>query len=425
VALLVLTYAFAIIDRVAIGLLVEPIKADLKISDTEMGLLQGLAFALFYSLFGFPLGFLVDRWRRVRVLALSLTTWSLATVGCGLASSFSALFVSRTLVGAGEAGVTPASSSLIADLFPPSQRAKAFGVFMLGGSIGTAAAYVAGALAIDAADDLKAALPLLGGLRDWQIVFLMIGAPGLALAALMSLTLDEPQRRDLAGPVPRRSLRPVWDFLKTNSRAVGTVMASGVLNNMVVNAQILWLPTLFIRVHEWEASATGTTLGLLGFPCGVVSALSAGWLMTKLYERGRIDAPIFPIIVQSAAWLSFGTLTALAPSPGLALVAYAASSLASIWATTAVLTGLSQITPNELRGQVIAVYMVTTGLVSLTLGGVSVGLLTDNLFVGPQGVSPALACVYAVGGGASLLILAWGRRAFARSATAAKAWSIE
>jgi len=148
VGILVLAYALAVVDRIAIGLLVEPIKADLHISDTQMGLLQGLAFAVFYSLFGLPLGVLVDRWKRVDVLAMGIFVWSAATAACGFARSYAMLFVGRIGVGAGEATVTPAASSLIADLFHPNERSRAYGVFMVGGAIGTALSYVVGSGAI-------------------------------------------------------------------------------------------------------------------------------------------------------------------------------------------------------------------------------------------------------------------------------------
>ena len=136
VFLLVLAYAIGVVDRIVIGLLTQPIKADLGLSDTELGVIQGFAFSLFYAMFALPVGLLVDRWKRVPVLWVGVLIWSLATVFCGLAGSFAMLFLARVFVGAGEATTTPASSSVIADYFPPAQRAKAYGVFAMGGSLG-------------------------------------------------------------------------------------------------------------------------------------------------------------------------------------------------------------------------------------------------------------------------------------------------
>ncbi len=425
VGVLLVTYAFAIVDRISIGLLVDPIKADLGISDTQVGLIQGLAFAIFYSAFGLPMGILVDRWKRVRLLSLSLAVWSSATIACGLATSFGGLFASRVFVGAGEASVTPASSSIIADLFRPEQRAKAFGVFMVGGSLGTAGAYLVGAFAIQATGSIRAFSPILSALRDWQIVFLLIGMPGVLLALLVYLTVREPLRREKTQAVTKLSLGPVWRLIKASPLAYGSIMGATVLNVLVVNAQVGWAPTLFIRVHHWTAAQTGTTLGLVGLPCGTFSALSAGWFMAWLYRRGRIDAPMFAVLGQSIAWATAGVMIALAPTPQLALVAYGVANLFSIWASTGVITGLSQITPNEMRGQVIAIYMVINGLLSLTVGAVSVGLLTDHVFTAPTGVSPAMAVVYFGCGAGAIILLLIGRKSFEAAAVRAKAWATD
>lgn len=179
VFLLVLAYAFGVVDRIVIGLLTQPIKADLGLSDTELGLIQGFAFSLFYALFALPVGLLVDRWRRVPVLWGGVLIWSIATVTCGLAGTFLTLFLARVFVGAGESTTTPASSSIIADYFPPAQRAKAYGVFAMGGSVGIGIAYLLGSVAIQLAAGARGILPgLLGGFREWQIVFFIVGAPG-------------------------------------------------------------------------------------------------------------------------------------------------------------------------------------------------------------------------------------------------------
>ena len=171
-----LGYALGVVDRIVIGLLVKPIKADLHLSDTEIGIIQGLAFAVFYSLFTLPLGFLIDRVRRVPVIWAGLAVWSLATVAGGFSKSFWGLFGSRVVMGAGEATTTPGSASLIADLFPPQQRPRAYGVFAMGGSVGIGIAYMLGGVAIGLASSVKALAPtLLGGFADWQVVLFVVG----------------------------------------------------------------------------------------------------------------------------------------------------------------------------------------------------------------------------------------------------------
>lgn len=427
VALLVVAYAFAIVDRIAIGLLVEPMKADLGINDTQMGLLQGFAFAAFYTLFGLPMGLLVDRWRRVRLLAIGIAVWSAATVACGLARSYGTLFLARFGVGAGESTVLPASSSIIADLFRPELRSKAYGVFMVGGSIGTAMAYLLGSVAITLSQDLRAAMPgLLGGFRDWQIVFMMIGFPGLLVSLVILLTVREPVRRDRVAkssePLPSRA---VWKHVKANARAYATLMIGTVMNVMVVNAQLAWFPSLFTRVHGWTAAEIGTTLGLIGFPCGTFSALSAGVVMSRLAKRGRVDGPILVVLLQSIVWGIFGTIKSLTPSTDLALACHVMTSLFAIWSVTAALTGLNQITPNEMRGQVVALYTLLTGLVGVTVGPLIVGLLSDNVFVGDKGLQPSLALMYLCGGLLGAVVLLAGRRAYGQAVVRAGAWATQ
>ena len=423
VGILVLCYALAIVDRIAIGLLVEPIKADLKISDTQMGLLQGLAFAIFYSLFGLPVGVLVDRWKRVKLLAMGVFFWSAATMACGFARSYGMLFLGRIGVGAGEATVTPASSSLIADLFPPAERSRAYGVFMVGGAIGTALSYVVGSGAIVMATALRDWVPgLFGGYRDWQLAFMIMGLPGIVLALLVVLTVREPVRRDVTDAGQGFSLIPIWHQVTANWAAYLAIMGGTVLNVMVVNAQIAWLPSMFIRAHGWTSVQVGTTLGMLGFPAGTFSALSAGVVLWWLAKRGRTDGPILVVMLQALVWAIFGTIKSLTPDTTIALSAHVVTSLFAIWSVTAALVGLNQITPNQLRGQITAIYALFTGLIGVTVGPLTVGLLSDHVFTGPKGLQPSLATMYAVGGSLGVVLLLLARKSFSDAVIRARSW---
>ncbi len=413
VFLLVLAYAFGVVDRIVIGLLTQPIKADLQLSDTELGVIQGFAFSLFYALFALPVGLLVDRWRRVPVLWGGVLLWSLATVACGFAGTFAMLFLARIFVGAGEATTTPASSSIIADYFPPAQRAKAYGVFAMGGSVGIGIAYLLGSVAIQLAAGVRESAPaLLGGFREWQIVFFVVGVPGIVLALGMALAIREPARRGGAPTTETLSLRPLWREMRTNRLALLTIMLGTIMNVMIVNAQLAWFPTLFFRVHGWTPAQVGNALALVGVPFGLFSALTAGWVLTWLGRRGRDDGPVLVMGLQCAAWAIFGTLKCLAPTPQLALAGHVATSLFATWAVTSALTALNQMTPNRLRGQVVAVYALLTAFVGVALGSVAVGVLNDYVFTDPKGVAPSLALVCGVGGLAGIALLTYGRGAY-------------
>ena len=424
VGLLVISYASGVVDRIVLGLLVQPIKADLSLSDTQIGIIQGLAFALFYSLFTLPVGFLIDRWKRMPGIWGGSLVWSMATISGGFAQSFGALFASRVVMGAGEATITPGSGSLIADYFPPKKRPRAYGIFAMGGSIGIGIAYLLGGIAIGFADTVRSWAPdLLGDFRNWQIVLFIIGVPGLLLAVLMALTIREPERRGVVAEQGTKiSLLPLWRELSTNRIALTAVMMGSIMNVMIVNAQLAWFPTLFVRVHEWEPKQIAMALALVGVPFGIVSAITAGWSLSWLAKRGREDGPILVMMLQCLAWAIFGTAKCLVPSPELALAGHICTSLFATWSITAALTALNQVTPNQLRGQVVAVYTLLTGLVGIAVGSGAVGLLSDYVFNYDTGIAPSLALVCFLGGSIGIAILAYGRVGYTGAVQRAARW---
>lgn len=426
--MITLVYTFAILDRVAIGLFVEPIKRDLGISDTQMGLLQGLAFALLYTLFGLPAGWLVDRTKRVRLLAFSLMVWSCAAVGSGMAMTFAALFAARMVLGAGEAASTPASTSIISDYFSPKDRPRAFSIYVLGSTIGSALSYLLGAAAIHAANGVRAArVSWASHFYDWQIAFMVIGAPGILIGLLMLLTVREPIRREKAVTAEKTksstSFADLWAHVRLNALAYTAVIGGGVLCGIMTAAQMSWFPTLFIRGFGWSAEQFGSIFALLVLPNGIIAALSATWLMNRMIKAGRQDGPILVMLGQLAAWGVFGVAKSLAPTAELSLVFNIFTGVTGIWAISAAITALAQITPNQMRGQMSAVYAILTGLIAYTLGAAIVGLLTDYVFPGTGGIAPALASVFFVCGAAGSLLLLFGRKAYIQAAKRAKAWS--
>jgi MFS family permease len=416
VSLLVLAYAFGVVDRIVIGLLTQSIKADLGLSDTELGLIQGLAFSLFFAVAALPVGMLIDRWRRVPVLWLGLLLTSGATVACGFAGGFLSLFIARMFIGAGSSVTNPGSSSIIADYFPPTLRPRAYGIFNMGGSIGIGFAYLLGSVAITLAGTLQGAAPaLLGGFGKWQIVLFVVGAPGLLIALVMAMAMREPARRGSVPTTARISLLPLWREMQTNRRALLAIMLGAIFNVMIVNAQLAWFPTLFFRIHQWTPARVGTALALVGVPFGLLSAITAGWALSALARRGRDDGPLLVMGLQCASWAIFGPLKCFAPTPGLALAGHVATSLFATWAITSALTALNQITPNQLRGQVVAVYTILFGFAGVAIGSVAVGLLNDYVFTDVRGIAPSLALVNAVGGVAGMTLLIWGRKAYLAS----------
>jgi predicted MFS family arabinose efflux permease len=422
VAMLVLAYSFAILDRAVIGLLVEPIKADFGVTDAEIGLLQGLAFALCYTTFGLVLGMITDRANRQLILVTGITVWSISTILCGLAPDFKWLFVARVGVGLGEACILPVAGSLISDYFSPVQRPKAYGIFLLGGTFGTVAGYVLGTIAIITADWVRGVFPsLLDGVHNWQVTFFLAGAPGIIVAALVWLTVREPERREKGNATDASQFAPLFKHLRTHARAYFALLAGTVLNVTGIYAQIAWGATLVIRVHGWKAADVGTAFALIAV-VGAASSVIVGWVITAFVKRGHTDAPLLAALMHSASLMIFGPLACLAPSPLWGLGPYIAFNVFANWSSASALMGLSQITPNEMRGQATALYTLLTGLVSLTVGSYSVGFLTDHVFTGPTGIAPGLAVVFGAVGLLGVIVLAWGRPAFRAAVAGAEAW---
>ena len=220
-AVLILAYVLAFLDRQVLNLLVEPMKRDLGLSDTQVSLLQGLSFALFLSIGGLPVGRLIDSRRRLTVLSAGIAVWSAMTVGCGLARGYLQLLLCRIGVGAGEAAMTPSAYSLIGDYFPPRRLGLAMGLYSMGAYVGAGLAMVIGAAAVAGAARGVVDLPLLGAIPAWQVVFLAVGLPGFVVAAWVAF-LREPRRRAPG----RASARPAWPRRFFSSDACGILYSA-------------------------------------------------------------------------------------------------------------------------------------------------------------------------------------------------------
>ncbi len=416
-ALLTLAYALAILDRVSIALLIEPLQKSLAIDDTQFGLLQGMAFSVVYSVLGLPLGMLSDRSRRVPILVGGLALWSLATIGCSLATTFHELFAARMMVGVGEAALVPVATSLIADYFAPGVRPKAYGLFVTGSSLGTAAAMALGGIFLDWADEMIVGMPaFFGNMQPWQVVFVLCGTPGLILAIVLLMTAREPLRQGGARITEPLSLRPILRLFAERPGAFALFMLGSVLNLVCIYAIIGWFPALFIRVHGWGAAETGKILGTYGLPVSIFAAVNSGWVIAWLARRGHRDAPILCAMGCAASMAVFGTLACLAPSGSLAMTGYLLNALFLNWNTSAVYSGFAQITPNALRGQVMALQTIASGLVALTAGNFIVGFLSDTVFTEKTGIAWSLGSVFCVSGLGALLSLMAARRSFRQAA---------
>ena len=375
VSLLTLAYYISYIDRTVIGLLVEPIKADLGVNDGQMGLLLGAAFGIFYATMGLPLGWLADRTRRVSLVSGAIALWSAATAFCGLASNYMQLFLFRMSVGVGEAALSPCTMSMVADSFPKEKRGKAIAVYSMALSLATSTAYYAiGALlaALKGVEVLN--WPVVGAIRPWQAVFIIVGTPGLLLALVM-LTVREPVRRDLQQGVstaPWHMLRHVFSRWPTFL----TFVLPFCLMTTVAYTHF-WMAPVFSRTWGMENFDFAKIKAVVTLVCAPGTVFAAGALSDYLVRKGHDIAPLLIAVVGAFIFVPTGVLIALMPGTTSAF-AVMGLSLVGIATTTATgLTALLMITPAQFRGQISAIYYMAISITGLMLGPTTVGWLSD------------------------------------------------
>ena len=391
VVLLLVAYTVSLIDRQVLSLLVQPIKASLHISDTQLSLLHGLAFAIFYTLFGILIGRAVDRFNRRNIIVVGMALWCVATVACGLTSSFAGLFVARMFVGVGEATLSPAAFSMIADYFPPERRGRAMSVFSMGVFVGSGLALILGGAAIDATQRLSGiAFPFVGQLEGWQIAFIAVGAPGLLIAALIA-ALREPARLEVSNE--GTGLAESLAFFRRNGAALGTMILAFGANGLINFGLAGWAPTYFVRSFGWTPGHIGAVYGTLLLVCGCSGIMLGGWLSDRLVAR--VGAKGVLMTMRASALLMIPSLVAFgfASTPSAALAALGWSCFVLGLPTGLAPVALYAITPNQFRGQVTACYLFSVTMIGMTLGSTLIALSTDYLFQDELAVGKSLALV--------------------------------
>ena len=276
--LLTATYFFSYMDRQILAILLEDIKADLLLTDTQLGLLSGFAFAIFYATLGIPVAALADRMNRVNIISIALAIWSGMTAVCGLAQNFTQLLLARIGVGIGEAGSSPPSHSIIADMYPADKRALALSIYSLGVTLGAAAGQMFG-----------------GNLTyffDWRVAFLAIGLPGVVLAVIVKLFATEPMRKAEPGAVESDRMPSIAAGFRSifANRAAVWLVAGVTLTSMIGYALTGWTPAYLIRSYGLNTLQVGNIVAPLLAIAGVASGLGSGWLANRLSQRYGIMA---------------------------------------------------------------------------------------------------------------------------------------
>ncbi len=411
VGLLAFGLMLSLLDRMVIALMIGPIERDLRLTDTQVSLLQGLAFTIFYVIAGIPLGRLADRWSRGKLAAGSVIAWSAMTMACGYTTSFWQFFVARLGVGVGEAGLAPSAVSLISDYFPKERRARPLAFMTIGSTAGAGLAMMVGGAVVHAVGVQTAIrLPVVGSVRPWQAVFLILGIVG-ALFGTAFLTVREPIRQDMSSQT-QGGFSQVLGFMRRRWRFFLAQFLGPSLSVMTLVSFHSWIPTLFIRRFGWDPGSTGLAYGLCIGLGGLTGVLSSGWIAERLVATRATGAPLHVAFWAALSAVVPAVLCPLATSPALLLsMLFLSSTLLTIPSTLAPAV-LQSVCPNGYRGQVFAIYLLVLSILSYTIAPLSVAVITDVILRNKQELNISIAIVASVCVPLCAISLGFARRAF-------------
>jgi MFS family permease len=431
VFVLLLFYIFSFIDRQIIALLVEPIKRDMHVTDTQIGLLSGFTFAVFYTLFGIPIGRLADRMSRKGIVAVGVIAWSVMATWCGLAKNWTQLLLARVGVGIGEAALSPAAYSMITDSFPREKQGRAFSVYNMGIAIGSGVALLVGGLVVAAIsqEGKTYTLPLFGEVRAWQFVFIVTGAPGVLLPLLL-LGVREPTRRGLiklksAGGEDASQKLPLSEVLKylwNHGHFYSLHFIAMAMMALLGYAVGFWLPTVMSRTYGVSAAQIGQILGLSTMLINTLGIFLAGRLCDRLTSRGYTDAPIRVCFVVAIAVVVTSAIPAFMPTFTLGWIAMCVAGFPFHGYVAMGPMAVNQVTPNQMRAQISSVYLFTQNLIGMGIGPALVPFISDHILHDPMQIRWALLTVVAGAGTVAAILLWFARPVFRERMAATAEW---
>lgn len=364
--ILVVVYTFNFIDRQIIGILAVPIKADLALTDTQLGLMGGLAFALFYTALGIPIAMLADRSNRTWIMTIALTLWSAMTALCGTVQNFWQLFVARLGVGVGEAGGVAPAYSLISDYFPPQQRARALSIYSFGIPIGSALGIVFGGI--------------IASKIDWRYAFFAVGIAGIIIAPIFKLTVAEPERGQFDPNYSTQSPPSLRTIVrKLMHKPSFWIMSFGAAcSSMMGYGMFFWLPSFFVRSYSislLDASLFYGAILLIGGLAGI-------WLGGSLADRFGANKRGAYVVIPALAFVATVPFYVVAVlSPNLTTTFFAMlipTALGLVWLGP-VLSAIQHVVPPDMRATASAIFLFINNLIGIGVGTMAIGMLSDSL----------------------------------------------
>jgi len=385
VGLLFVAYTFSFVDRFILTLLIEPIKNDFNLSDTGVSLLVGFAFVIFYTFLGIPIGRLADRVNRRNLIAAGITLWSCMTALCGMARGFGTLFAARVGVGVGEAALSPAAYSMIADLFPPKKLGKALSVYTAGAFAGVGLALIVGGLVVQAISSSPyMSLPIIGTIKSWQAPFFIVGLPGLLVAALM-YTVKEPKRREQISDNSEQknevvSLREAFDYIGNRWKIYLSHFFGFALLGVSSNVLFVWGPHILVRSFGTNVGEAGASIGLIVLTFGTLGLLIGGSMSDRLLKRGYLDNGYRVGIFAALGAIPFGLSLPFMSSLSFLFLVFCPLVLFACLGFGSAAAALQQITPNRLRGVVSGCYFFLLNVIGIGLSPSITAVITNYGF---------------------------------------------
>ncbi|MDZ7934655.1 MAG: MFS transporter [Emticicia sp.] len=406
VALLTLANISSFIDRQILSLLVKPIKRDLHLSDTEISLLMGLSFALFYTFFGVLIGRLADTKNRRNIIMIGITVWSMMTTLCAGVVNYFQFFLVRMGVGVGESTLSPSAYSIIADLFPKNKLATAMSIFSMGIFLGGGLATLIGSgIVAKLPTEGMITVPVFGEIFPWQIIFLYVGLPGLVIALLLFL-VKEPTRKNLIqrdGKDAKLSLSESLKLIFRYRKAYLLISFTTATQGLVNFGSNAWIPTFVARTYGWEVPRAGAFFGSVVVVSSVLGVLFGGWYADKLVKEGKTDGRL-RISVMAAVLCLFGAIAVLLPKGEWALLLIALPTFGLSAPFGAATAAVQEIMPNQVRALASSILLFILNLIGLSLGPALVAIFTDFVFKDENMIRYSMMLLYLIGGISGLIL---------------------
>ncbi|MBU9312855.1 MFS transporter [Burkholderia multivorans] len=405
-------------DRLLPSLVVGPLRREFGISDTAFSLLQGYAFAVFYTLAGLPLGRLVDRGSRRNLICAGLVFWGVATALFAFGQTYTQLLLARVGVGIGEAVLAPAAYSLIADCVEPARRGRALAVYYTSLAIGSGASLLLGGWLLAVIPAAGMTVAGFGHVPAWRVAFVAAALPSLPLALLMLASVREPVRHETTPSVAAERAASVREFARYLHAHAGTfarVLTYPALLSIIGYGALAWAPTLFARSFGMPPAHSGLLLGLIVAIAGAAGTLASGALSDRWAARGVGAARFRVALAGVCLFAAPSALWPLMPNAPLAFALLFVNVLGLSVAQAAAPTSIQAVVPNRLRGQAIALYLLLAGLLGIGLGPTAVALLTEHLFHQDAALRYSLALTAAPAALLGLWLTGSGLRPYART----------